>query len=105
MGNSTNLDEAADALRRHYGGKGVEAGRDEGLDLMANAIRQELGIQKQEADDLVRQLASQERVQWIPRGVAPTTPDTATTQVVPGAAAHHDQKVTADTGARGYWKV
>jgi hypothetical protein len=105
MGNQTSLEQAAEALKRHYGGKGVEAARDEGLDLMANAIRQEIGISKQEAEALVRQLIETNRVKWIPRGVAPTTPDTAETQIVPGAAAHHDQKVTADTGARGYWQV
>ncbi len=105
MPEQINLKQAVDALQRHYGGKGVEAARDEGIDLMANAMRQELGISKQQADDLMQQIVAANRVEWVPRGAAPITPESGTNQVVPGAGAHSDRKVTADTGARGYWKI
>jgi hypothetical protein len=105
MAREIGLQEAAEALRRHYGGKGVEAGRDEGLDLMVNAMRQELGISRERAEQLVNELEKAHRIHWVARGVAPATPESRTQELVPGTVEHHTGQVSADPGARGYWQV
>lgn len=105
MAQQTNLPQALDALRRHYGGKGVEAGHDEGLALMVNALRQELGISREDAEPLVHELDRTHQIHWTARGVAPATPEAGTQELVPGTAAQHTGHVSADPGARGYWQV
>jgi hypothetical protein len=98
------LEQAADALRRHYGGKGFEASHEDGPNLMSDAMRQELGIEKEQADDLVHKLMDNQTVRWIARGMNVIPPDTVE-DIVPGTREIDHGRVVPETGAHGYWQV
>lgn len=62
------LQAAATALHEHYGTR-LEAGRDEGERLMVDALQDELGISKKDAEDAVKALIAAHTVRWVERGV------------------------------------
>jgi hypothetical protein len=69
MTEQMSLEQAAAALRRHYGGKPLEASHEDGPDLMSEAMRMETGIAKPEADALVRALMDAQTIRWVAGGV------------------------------------
>lgn len=79
MVNQVNIEQGYEALRRHYGGKPLEASHEDGPNLMSEAMMQELGISKQEADQVVRALVEAQTVRWVAGN--------------------------ADTGLHGYWHI
>ena len=64
--------EAANALADYFGAH-LEAGRDEGRRLMADALHEQLGISTREARRLIDALEHAGTIQWVVRhvGAAP----------------------------------
>src|SRR5687768_13518343 len=105
MQEQLSLEQAADALSRHYGGKGLESGREDGLALMSDALRQEAGISKEQADKLIQGLNDANLIHWVARGIETSEPEKGVEETVPGTVERPAGHVIADLGAQGYWIV
>ena len=71
MAGTIGLSEAAAALREHFGSR-LEAGHDEGMRLMRDALQERLGVSRRDADKLVHDLENGHTVRWSAAREAPT---------------------------------
>lgn len=104
MTNEISLQDAMDVLRKQYG-EGLAAGREEGRDIMADALRAELGIAPQRAKELVHQLEEAHSITLSERQIesggeqpGPVIAMPATSSSGPAAP------LLADVNIQGYWR-
>ena len=71
MADTTGLSEATAALRDHFGPQ-LQAGHDEGLRLMRDALQERLGISRHDADRLVHDLEKGHAIRWMATRESPT---------------------------------
>ncbi len=64
MADTTGLMEATAALRDHFGPR-LDAGHDEGLRLMRDALQERLGLSRHDADRLVHDLEKGHSIRWM----------------------------------------
>jgi hypothetical protein len=102
MEQEITLQQAMQALRRHYG-EGFEAGREEGRALMAEALCTELSISKDKAKGVVEDLEQAHSVNWIERQVdAPAVLPRSTVQ---GTSGSNVSPIMVNTKMQGYWQL
>lgn len=64
MSHDISLSTAVDALREHFGEQ-LRAGRDEGRDMMVDALTERLSISKGDAEQAVEALEQSRTIQWV----------------------------------------
>ena len=71
MASTIGATEAVAALRDHFGEQ-LQAGHDEGLRLMRDALQERLGASRHDADRLVHDLERGHAIRWMAVREAPT---------------------------------
>jgi hypothetical protein len=89
-----------DALKKHYGEK-LQAGREEGRDLMADALCAQLGIPKERAQGVVQDLEAAGSIQWSGPGPEPGVPPSYAVQ---GTSGSNVTPIMVNTNTQGYWR-
>lgn len=69
MAHKVELSEAVAALQTHFGHQ-LRAGRDEGRDMMADALEEHFGMSEGEAEELIQVLEQAHTIRWVERGDA-----------------------------------
>jgi hypothetical protein len=64
LAETIGLSEAVRALQKRYGER-LEAGRDEGRDMLADALAEDFGLARGEAEELVGALEQAQTILWV----------------------------------------
>ena len=104
MAQAIGLTEAADALSKHFGER-LDAAFEEGMQLMTDALREDLHLSGREARRLVDELVEARSVRWIESGgPEPTAP--APSMGLPFGAAMEPVGGGIPLRMRpGYWQI
>jgi hypothetical protein len=100
MAETLTLEAAARALREHFGGR-VAGRRNEGRELMADALKDEFGISPAEAKTIVEALERAHTIRWVEGAVGPGP-------IPRGAAQAGRQTSTGNIAVPyedGYWQL
>lgn len=100
MDQEITLQQAMEALKKHYG-EGLAAGREEGRDLLADALCTELGIPKNKAKGIVQDLEAAHSIQWTERQVNP--PGVPPSYTAQGTSGSNVTPIMVNTNMQGYW--
>jgi hypothetical protein len=103
---NVQLQDAAQFLREHFGER-LEAGREEGRDLMAEALQEGLGLSQQEAENMVASLEEANTIRWRGQEEAglQTPAVTPFADVTGGAAPAGPTTSAAIPLVAGYWQL
>jgi hypothetical protein len=103
MDQEITLQQAVQALRKQYGER-IDAGQEEGRDLMADALEQQLAISRDRAKGIVRDMEAAHSVRWIePRVERGQEPGPAI--IAPGAFDPDTARIAAGVPEQGYWQL
>jgi hypothetical protein len=109
MAQDRSLQAAATALQAHFGPR-YEASRDEGLQRMAEALQERLGLSQQEAEDAIINLEEARSIRWVEtRGPGKAASHGAMFHGVeainPGAPTGPPSVDSRGALDRGYWEL
>jgi hypothetical protein len=100
------LQDAAQLLKERFGDR-LEAGREEGRDLMAEALQERMGLSEEEAKEAVAALEKANTIRW--RGQeelgSPTPAVTPFADVTGGASSAGPTTSAAVPLVEGYWQL
>ncbi len=103
MAQTVSLEQARDALRRHFGRDlrtTIEAGRAQ----LADALMQDFGLAEPEARRLVRELEDAHTIRWVQGGDTVSSDNSlAGTQF--GAQGLPPAAISGLTHSEGYWEL
>jgi hypothetical protein len=103
---TVQLQDAAQLLKEQFGGR-LEAGREEGRDLMAEALQEKMGLSQEEARETVTPLEKANTIRW--RGQdeveSPTPAVTPFADVTGGASSAGPTTSAAVPFVDGYWQL
>lgn len=102
MEREISLQDAVQALKEQYGER-VDAGQDEGRDMMAETLQNALGVSAGRAKEIVRDLEEAHSIRWVAQ--TEQGEEAGPAVVVPGMFDHDTSRVVASVPVRGYWQL
>ena len=104
MEQEITLQQAVQALRKQNGER-LEAGQEDGRNLMAAALEQQLNISRERAKGIVRDLEDAHSVRWVTPEVEQKGQDPSPAIIVPGAFDPDTARIVAGAPGQGYWQL
>ncbi len=101
MAQEITLQQAMDALKKQYGER-LEAGREEGRELMADVLSAQLDIPKERARGVVEDLEAAGSIRWRERHTR--EPGVPPSLAVQGTSGSNVSPIMVSTNIEGYWR-
>jgi hypothetical protein len=103
MAEQVTLQQAVQALKKQFGDR-IEAGQDEGRNLMAEALEQALNVSKDRARGIVQDLEEAHSVRWMTQ-VEQGAQGAGPAILAPGPFDPETARVVAALPTQGYWQL